>query len=1089
MAVTRIKNNQITDATINAGTKLVDFSVSAAKLANSLTYGSDLTISGNLTVSGSTTTVDTATVVIEDPTLLLASDTTGTPTKDVGFVGERGNSTNIAFVWDESATEFITAFTSSTSDSPITVSAYANLKTLNTAVTGTLAVTGTSAFTGNVTGNLSVTANIAGGNLLTAGLATVGTTLVVTGNTTGGNLITAGLVSATGNVTGGNLNTGAQVVATGNVTGGNVITGGLASVTGNITGGNVITGGLVDATGNVTGGNLNTGAQVVATGNVTGGNLNTGAQVVATGNVTGGNLVTAGLASVTGNVTGGNLITGGLVSATGTITATGNVTGGNLNTGAQVVATGNVTGGNLNTGAQVVATGNITGGNLITAGLASVTGTITATANITGGNLITAGLVSATGTITATANITGGNLITAGLVSVTGNITGGNLITGGLASVTGNITGGNLTTTGLTQTGTLNTTGNATVGGNLIVQGNITYINIDDLRVEDPIIILGTGPNGAPLTADDNKDRGVFMEYFTTEVINAFMGYDNSADKMIMASNASIANDVVTVNSFGTLQAGDLEIATATATANITGGNLITGAQVVATGNVTGGNLVTAGLASVTGNITGGNVTTAGTGTIGNIVISGSNVTSTAGRITVNQAAGDIDFAINGGTANIFYFDAGANSISMGNATQVTNSILSLNTTTSFIVPRGNTAQRPATGVTGMLRYNSTNDGLEIYDADGWITVGSTVFTVIDSETFNGDGSTVAFTLATSQTTDSCIVSINGVVQLPTTAYAVSSTTLTFTEAPADNDVIEVRELTTTTTVTNIANGTSEVTIPVADGNVNIVVAGTTRFVAKTTGANIAGTLDVTGNVTGGNLITAGLVSATGNITGGNLNTGAQVIASGNITGNFFNGNGSLLTGIDATSIQSGNSNVRVITSAGNIAVNVNGAGIITFASSGILNNMGNATGNIGNSTVSFNTIFAKATTSQYADLAEMYSSDANYESGTVVTFGGTNEVTISTTDSDSRVAGIISTNPAHLMNSRQVGTHPVAVALTGRVPCKVSGTVRKGDMMVSAGDGHARAATEPKIGTVIGKAIEDFDGTKGVIEVVVGRV
>ena len=70
----------------------------------------------------------------------------------------------------------------------------------------------------------------------------------------------------------------------------------------------------------------------------------------------------------------------------------------------------------------------------------------------------------------------------------------------------------------------------------------------------------------------------------------------------------------------------------------------------------------------------------------------------------------------------------------------------------------------------------------------------------------HGDNSTVAFTLSDAQTTASCIVSINGVVQLPTTAYAVSGTTLTFTEAPLAGDVIEVRKITTTTTITLISN-------------------------------------------------------------------------------------------------------------------------------------------------------------------------------------------------------------------------------------------------------------------------------------------
>jgi hypothetical protein len=67
-------------------------------------------------------------------------------------------------------------------------------------------------------------------------------------------------------------------------------------------------------------------------------------------------------------------------------------------------------------------------------------------------------------------------------------------------------------------------------------------------------------------------------------------------------------------------------------------------------------------------------------------------------------------------------------------------------------------------------------------------------------------------------------------------------------------------------------------------------------------------------------------------------------------------------------------------------------------------------------------------------------------------------------------------------------GEHVVELALLGRVPTKVVGPVKKGDMMVSAGDGHARAENLPQIGTVIGKALEDFNGDRGVIEVVVGR-
>lgn len=124
-----------------------------------------------------------------------------------------------------------------------------------------------------------------------------------------------------------------------------------------------------------------------------------------------------------------------------------------------------------------------------------------------------------------------------------------------------------------------------------------------------------------------------------------------------------------------------------------------------------------------------------------------------------------------------------------------------------------------------------------------------------------------------------------------------------------------------------------------------------------------------------------------------------------------------------------------------------------------------------------------------YADLAEYYASDANYQSGTVLDFGGEFEVTLAGIESN-RIAGVVSANPAYVMNGMIQCEYPVTIALQGRVPCKVKGKVRKGDMMISAGDGYAKAASsEPKMGTVIGKALANFDGEEGVIEVVVGRL
>jgi hypothetical protein len=266
-----------------------------------------------------------------------------------------------------------------------------------------------------------------------------------------------------------------------------------------------------------------------------------------------------------------------------------------------------------------------------------------------------------------------------------------------------------------------------------------------------------------------------------------------------------------------------------------------------------------------------------------------------------------------------------------------------------------------------------------------------------------------------------------------------------------------------------VQNGTTSIDIQSPNGNANITVGGTSNVaVFATTGAFITGVIS----------------------------------ASGNITGSYILGNGSQLTGIDATSIQSGTSNVRVVSSGGNVTVGVDGtSNVAVFSTVGmtlgtgaltvgnIVNSNANGVGNIGSTGTRFNQVFALASSAQYADLAEKYTADATYATGTVVAFGGSQEVTISAIDSDCRVAGVISALPSFRMNDGLESEHTAMVALTGRVPTLVTGPVRKGDMMVSAGAGRARAEANPEIGTVIGKALADHEGADGVIEVVVGRV
>ena len=173
---------------------------------------------------------------------------------------------------------------------------------------------------------------------------------------------------------------------------------------------------------------------------------------------------------------------------------------------------------------------------------------------------------------------------------------------------------------------------------------------------------------------------------------------------------------------------------------------------------------------------------------------------SSIGNLTVT----DTTFSTNNAGANIGFTTTGQGTIEINN-------------TTALKVSVGTTAQRPSTPTAGDLRFNSTNTALEVYNGSGWVNVGDDTAT-ITTQSFSGDNSTVAFTLNATATTASVIVSINGTVQAPTTAYAVSGTTLTFTEAPASGDAIEVRKISSLTTISEISNGAGDVISVDANG-------------------------------------------------------------------------------------------------------------------------------------------------------------------------------------------------------------------------------------------------------------------------------
>lgn len=136
-------------------------------------------------------------------------------------------------------------------------------------------------------------------------------------------------------------------------------------------------------------------------------------------------------------------------------------------------------------------------------------------------------------------------------------------------------------------------------------------------------------------------------------------------------------------------------------------------------------------------------------------------------------------------------------------------------------------------------------------------------------------------------------------------------------------------------------------------------------------------------------------------------------------------------------------------------------------------------------------TITGTVTAAQYADLAERYVADILYHPGHVMVFGGDNEITQSTMSHDSKIAGVVSTQPGFIMNNELENS--TELALTGRVPCKVIGPIAKGDLVTSSDIPGVACKVDPTKytpGCVIGKALENYDSTtQGVIEVVVGRL
>jgi hypothetical protein len=700
----------------------------------------------------------------------------------------------------------------------------------------------------------------------------------------------------------------------------------------------------------------------------------------------------------------------------------------------------------------------------------TTTSTISAAGNITGGNVSVVGTITAAGIntgsspVSTTGNVVGGNILTGGRVSATGNIDSAGLITGNVIHALSGIIG---TPTGVANLflGNVNPT-TVWIGGDA---SNVYIANVNSTTR-----ISGNLTANAAISAVGNITGSFFVGNGSQLTgIDATQIQSGTSNVKVVSSGGNVTIGVGgTNNVVVTATTGQFVTGLISATGAITGAALTGTSLTVTTGNITGGNLLISGAildsaqmdiqttasnanialapngtgmvtvstqVSAVGNVTGGNIRTAG------LISATGNITG--GNITINGSATITGNLSVSGTETIF---------NVANLTVNDKDIIVANNVTGGANVNGSGIQagNPATAT--------------------WF--------------FNNATTSWQSNIGITPTTNGTLA-LGGASNYWGTAF-----------------------ITTASVTGNITGGnlllsgaildSAQLDIQTTSGSANIALAPNGSGLVT-----VSTQVSAVGNVTGGNLRTAGLISATGSITGasvvGGVMTGSSVSVTGIVTGASVVGGVMTGSSVSVTGIVTGASVVGGVMTGTSVSVtgnitggNINGTVVATGGNFGtgnvlcgnIVNNNANGVGNIGSSATRFNQVFALASSAQYADLAEKYTADAEYAPGTVVVFGGSAEVTVDAVDGDRRVAGVVSTNPAYIMNDGLDAPFVAAVALTGRVPCLVTGTVRKGDLMIAAGLGRARAEADPRVGTVIGKALEDFNGVDGTIEVVVGR-
>jgi hypothetical protein len=264
-------------------------------------------------------------------------------------------------------------------------------------------------------------------------------------------------------------------------------------------------------------------------------------------------------------------------------------------------------------------------------------------------------------------------------------------------------------------------------------------------------------------------------------------------------------------------------------------------------------NVTTITTSTISSNTTNGNINLDPAGT-GNVLLDTASINRVIYTGTNKELLTDNDLQFDGTTFQIGNITLTSNTISTANGnlnlTPTSTNRVVFGATNSIKVPVGDTSERP-TPVKGDFRYNNEFDLLEYYNGSVWLSLASdTSFNVADS--FNGDGSTAIFTLSQTTTSAGAFIALNGVLQVPGTSYGVSGTTLTFTEAPAIGDKIDVRFITLASelNVTKIQDSTTSVEVSQSTQTANVTINGNLKLQINSTTVKVNGNFATTAPVT-----------------------------------------------------------------------------------------------------------------------------------------------------------------------------------------------------------------------------------------------